>query len=112
MIRRREFIVWLATAFSFIMSGCIYRKESVNEISNGEGTRMKKGVISKVYIIKTNERSSGIKELLKYFDTDKYSGKKVSLKANFNSRIHSRHPHILILYQRWLIPSGKREQVS
>jgi len=41
--------------------------------------------ISKVYIIKTNERSSGIKELLKYFDTDKYSGKKISLKANFNS---------------------------
>ncbi|MDL5503976.1 MAG: DUF362 domain-containing protein, partial [Candidatus Methanoperedens sp.] len=41
--------------------------------------------ISKVYIIKTDERSSGIKELLKYFDTDKYSGKKISLKANFNS---------------------------
>lgn len=85
MIRRREFIAWLAMAFSFIISGCIYRKEDVNEISNEEGTRMKRGVISKVYIIKTNERSSGIKELLKYFDTDKYSGKKVSLKANFNS---------------------------
>lgn len=85
MIRRREFVAWLAATFSLIISGCIYRKESVNEISNEEGTRMKRGIISKVYIIKTNERSSGIKELLKYFDLDKYSGKKISLKANFNS---------------------------
>ncbi|CAG0994893.1 hypothetical protein METP1_02507 [Methanosarcinales archaeon] len=85
MINRREFIAWLAAAFLFIISGCIYRKDPVSEISNEEGTRMKRGVISKVYVLKTNERSSGIKELLKYFDTDKYSGKKVSLKANFNS---------------------------
>ena len=85
MIKRREFIIWLAEAFSFIISGCIYRKDYISEISNEGGPRMNRGVISKVYIIKTSQRSSGIKELLKYFDTDKYSGKKISLKANFNS---------------------------
>jgi uncharacterized protein (DUF362 family) len=40
---------------------------------------------SKVYVIKTNSRESGVKELLKYFDIGNLSGKRVALKANYNS---------------------------
>jgi len=40
---------------------------------------------SKVYVIKTNSRENGIKELLKYFDTGSLLDKRVALKANYNS---------------------------
>ncbi|MFX0162832.1 MAG: DUF362 domain-containing protein [Candidatus Hodarchaeota archaeon] len=46
---------------------------------------MEKSINSKVYIIKTNDRGGGIKELLKYFNLESLSGKKVALKANYNS---------------------------
>jgi uncharacterized protein (DUF362 family) len=38
-----------------------------------------------VYLIKTTERADGINKLLENFNLDEFSGKKVALKANFNS---------------------------
>jgi uncharacterized protein (DUF362 family) len=38
-----------------------------------------------VFLIKTSERSAGIKSLMNHFDLEGFAGKKVALKANFNS---------------------------
>lgn len=38
-----------------------------------------------VYIIKTDERTSGINQLLKKFNLEQFSQRKVAIKANFNS---------------------------
>jgi uncharacterized protein (DUF362 family) len=38
-----------------------------------------------VFILKTDNRATGIPILLKNFDLDDYSGKTVALKANYNS---------------------------
>ena len=46
---------------------------------------MEKSVKSKVCVIKTDNRGGGIKELLKHFNLGSLSGKKVVLKANYNS---------------------------
>ncbi len=43
------------------------------------------GVKSKVYIIKTNDRGFGVKELLKQFNLDRLQSKRVAIKANYNS---------------------------
>ncbi len=40
---------------------------------------------SSVYVVKTDERASGVAKLLKYFDLDRLSGKQVAIKANYNS---------------------------
>lgn len=40
---------------------------------------------SKLYVIKTSDRGEGIRELLKHFNLASLSGKKVALKANYNS---------------------------
>jgi uncharacterized protein (DUF362 family) len=41
--------------------------------------------VGEVFILKTSNRASGVKKLLSQFDLDAYSGKRVALKANFNS---------------------------
>lgn len=94
-LKRREFLRWLATAFSFVFLGCIEKDESMGQeqkaSTEGDGLddRMAKDVIkdiiSKVYVIKTGDRISGVRELLKYFDLDGLSGKRVAIKANYNS---------------------------
>lgn len=38
-----------------------------------------------VFLIKTNDRTTGIKKLFEHFDLKDYHGKMVALKANFNS---------------------------
>lgn len=38
-----------------------------------------------VYLIKTDNRASGIKQLLEKFNLEQFSGKKVAIKANYNS---------------------------
>jgi uncharacterized protein (DUF362 family) len=38
-----------------------------------------------VFILKTNDRKTGIPALLKHFDLTRYKGQRVALKANFNS---------------------------
>jgi uncharacterized protein (DUF362 family) len=44
-----------------------------------------KNVKAEVYVIKTSDRRFGIKRLLSQFNLNEYSGKRVALKANFNS---------------------------
>ena len=67
MASRRDFLKLLAASFFSIISG-------MGKISE-----------SKVYIIKTTDRRNGIKELLNKFEPLSLSGKKVALKANYNS---------------------------
>lgn len=84
MVRRREFLKWLAGLASVILSGCLYRGEEKNK-TVGEVSPIKKRFNSKVYIIKTSERAAGVRELLKHFDVGALAGKKVAIKANYNS---------------------------
>ncbi len=83
MIRRREFIRLLAASLSFILSGCLYKEEEKPKAE--EGLPLKKAGKSEVYVIKTNDRVMAIKELLKHFDLGNLSGKRIALKANYNS---------------------------
>ncbi len=87
MIKRREFLRWLAALFSIILSGCLSKEGKINETEKAieEGSPLKKATISKVYVIKTKDRELGVKELLKHFNLDSLSDKKVALKANYNS---------------------------
>jgi uncharacterized protein (DUF362 family) len=41
--------------------------------------------VVEVFILKTSNRATGVKKLLSQFGLDEYSGKRVALKANFNS---------------------------
>jgi uncharacterized protein (DUF362 family) len=41
--------------------------------------------VGEVFILKTSNRASGVKQLLSQFGLDEYSDKQVALKANFNS---------------------------
>ncbi|MDD5473735.1 MAG: DUF362 domain-containing protein [Candidatus Methanoperedens sp.] len=84
MVKRREFIKLLAALFSIILSGCLY-KESEKPKAVEEGLPVKKAIKSKVYVIKTNDRASAIKELLNHLDLAGLKGKRVALKANYNS---------------------------
>lgn len=94
-LKRREFLRWLATAFSFVFLGCIEKDESIEQeqkapteddgLDDSIAKDVIKDIISKVYIIKTGDRISGVRELLKYFDLDGLSGKRVAIKANYNS---------------------------
>lgn len=43
------------------------------------------GSLGKVFVLKTTDKATGILALLKKFDLADYSGKRVALKANFNS---------------------------
>lgn len=85
MLKRREFLKRFAALFSAIMSGCLGGNpvEEPNKVM--EGTQVKRSVNSKVYVIKTGDRDSGIRELMKFLDAGDLSGKKVAIKANYNS---------------------------
>lgn len=78
MVTRREFVKWLISLFSLIIAGCISRQKQVEEVI------MKEKIRSKVYVIKTGDRALGVGELLKRIDPD-LQGKRVALKANYNS---------------------------
>jgi uncharacterized protein (DUF362 family) len=41
--------------------------------------------VVEVFLIKTSDRDAGIRSLLSRYDLSEYSGKRVALKANFNS---------------------------
>jgi uncharacterized protein (DUF362 family) len=89
MIKRREFLKRAIALLTLIFSGCIEKGGNAGlieerNISNREAKPLT--IKSKVYVIKTNSRESGIKELLKYFDNGNLSGKRVALKANYNSQ--------------------------
>ncbi len=83
MLKRREFLRRLGALFSIVLSGCI---DKTDEKPNArEGMNLKKTMKSKVYVIKTSNRETGIRELLRSFGPVDLSGKKVAIKANFNS---------------------------
>jgi len=89
MIKRREFLRRFTALFVIFFSGCLNENDKAIEEKNitiKEGIPLEKSMKSKVYIIKTSDRLSGIRELLKYFDVGGLSGKKVAIKANYNSQ--------------------------
>jgi uncharacterized protein (DUF362 family) len=91
MIKRREFLRRLAILFPMLFSGCLNQSdmlETIGErnISIQQKTPLNKYTKSEVYVIKSDDRENGIKELLKYFDIKSLSGKRVALKANYNSQ--------------------------
>ena len=85
MVLRREFLKWLAGAFFTIISGCIYKTEMTDKEQVKGGSGLKRGIKSKVYVIKTGDRKMGVQELLNKFELEKLSGKTVAMKANYNS---------------------------
>ena len=96
MLSRREFLGRLALALDVIFSGCLGKKPIIEEDKKVQV--MEKAGKSKVYIIKTGDRESGIRELLKNFNIGNITGKKVVLKANYNSAHEfpaSTHPDTL-----------------
>jgi uncharacterized protein (DUF362 family) len=89
MIKRREFLKKAVALLTLILSGCIEKGDTSGlieerNIPNREAKPLTSR--SKVFVIKTNSRESGIKELLKYFDNGNLSSKRVALKANYNSQ--------------------------
>jgi uncharacterized protein (DUF362 family) len=46
---------------------------------------MSKTNVGEVFVIRSSDRADGVEKLLSQFDLDEYSGKRVALKANFNS---------------------------
>ena len=88
MIKRREFIKKAVALLTLVFSGCIEKEDKSGLIEERNiPIREAKPLTSrsKVYVIKTNSRDNGIKQLLKYFDIGSLSGKRVALKANYNS---------------------------
>lgn len=74
MLSRREFLAQLAGMLAIALSGLVSRVEEY-------GMKGK----SKVFVIKTGKRESGVRELLGNFDLSGLSGKMVAIKANYNS---------------------------
>jgi len=67
---------------------------------------------SKVLIIKNNDRTPAVEEILKVFDLENFSGQKVALKANYNSADQfpaSTHPETLRSLIDCLKRSGTRK---
>ncbi len=86
-VNRREFLKWIGILSSFAFSGCIGREKVEEGLKNQseEGTPMQNSSSNKrakVYVIKTDDREEGIKELVSYFEPP--SGR-VAVKANYNS---------------------------
>ncbi len=40
---------------------------------------------SKVYVVKTDDRAAGVAKLMEHFNMDRFAGKTVAIKANYNS---------------------------
>ncbi len=76
-----------------------------------EGKPLKKAMKSQVYVIKTNDRVTGIRELLERLRAGDLSGKKVAIKANYNSADPfpaSTHPDTLGILVDFLKENGAR----
>ncbi len=72
---------------------------------------MESGGGSKVFVIRTEDRESGVRELIRHFDIGVLSGKSVAIKANFNSADPfpaSTHPDTLAAIVRSLKEAGAR----
>ncbi len=72
---------------------------------------MGSGGRSKVFVIRTNDRESGVRELINRFMAGQLSGKNVAIKANFNSADPfpaSTHPNTLAAIVSTLKDNGAR----
>jgi uncharacterized protein (DUF362 family) len=86
MMSRRDFIQLAITSASFIFSGCISGIKDGEKLQE-EIVMEKKANIEKseVFVIKTNDRKRGIKKLVESLPLDDFSGRKIAVKANYNS---------------------------
>ncbi len=84
MVLRREFLRKSLALLYVIFSGCL-SKEEAPKPEQAEKREESVIVKSKVYVIKTGDRKKGTAELIKNFDPGNLSGKKVAIKANYNS---------------------------
>ncbi len=83
---RREFLKKLFAVGAISFSGCLNLiRTSYEAKKTFEGGKSMGSVKSKVYVIKTDDRVEGIRKLLEFFDLNTLNGKKVALKANYNS---------------------------
>ncbi len=86
MLSRRDFLKLLPPLFFCLFTGCLFRKENIEpNVTQTIKPNLTETAKSKVYVIKTTEREKSVKELLKHFDLKRLAGKKVALKANYNS---------------------------
>jgi uncharacterized protein (DUF362 family) len=87
LIGRRKFLKKLVTLAAISLTGClnIAKQTREKQVTIKERNKLGRATKSKVYIIKTEGRDSGIRELLRYYDLHNLSGKKVAIKANYNS---------------------------
>jgi len=107
MVKRREFLRWIAALFSAVISGCTDKFEVKKKVV--EGIPLKTAMKSQVYVIKTSDRGMGIRDLLEHLGADDHSWKKVAIKANFNSSDPfpaSTHPDTLSVIIDYLKESG------
>ncbi|MFO7966996.1 MAG: DUF362 domain-containing protein [Archaeoglobaceae archaeon] len=86
-VNRREFLKWMGIISSFAFSGCIGREKVEEGLRNQseEGTPMPDSSSNKragVYVIKTEDREKGVRELVSYFDRPL---DRVAIKPNYNS---------------------------
>jgi uncharacterized protein (DUF362 family) len=67
--------------------GCLSKEGKVNKTEKAieEVSPLEEATKSKVYVIKTKDRGLGVRELLKHFDLNSLSNKKIAVKANYNS---------------------------
>jgi uncharacterized protein (DUF362 family) len=87
LVQRREFLRKVGALATYSLTGCLHNPEEREggEVEPFEELLTMPSERSKVYVIKTTDRKKGVAELLRFFDLDSLSGKKVAIKANFNS---------------------------
>lgn len=85
---RREFMALGLSSAGALFAGCIggdfMNRADGLEITEGE-PRIDKSNDGRVYLLRTENRVEGVKKLLENFNLRKMDGKRVAIKANFNS---------------------------
>lgn len=91
-LTRRDFLglsvgmvaVAAASAYIFYEAGK-RREELARPVPGEEESKTMLGEKAKVFLVKTDDRASGIRSLFKQFDLRQFKGKKIAIKANYNS---------------------------
>ena len=85
---------------------------TANQLDVSGRAAMFSGKRSKVFVVKTEDRSRGIRTLLDHFDMRDFKGKTVALKANFNSADRfpaSTHPDTVAILVKSLKKAGAKK---
>jgi uncharacterized protein (DUF362 family) len=77
MLGRRDLLKYLGGLLIFFLSGSFFK--------NKKKPVKPRGFASEVYVMKTVDRVMGVRELMRYLDADVLKGKRIALKANYNS---------------------------